>query len=504
MISSSKALLAVVTPPTNDTCASATLITSVRYTNTQSTVLATSAGDPHPICIANFGKGVWYKFTAPASGWMVVDTSGSDFGAGLATYSGACGALTPISCNDSYYGHSATVTNYLSAGATYHILAGGYFGNSGNLVLHLTFGSSGAPVITAQPQSRTIVAGDSASFSVKVMGAAPLFYYWRRNGTLILGATTSSYTTNHAPLSASGTRYSCLVSNAAGYVFSSVAVLTVLSNAADYFTESFAANHTNDLAFKSFTFSPNGTANFYTVCREAADAFPTDPIGGTPLSLADDSFAQVTLSGTNTIAIYGRRTNVFFIGSNGYLTLGSGDTSYTESFTSHFNRPRVSALFHDLSPDVGGEISWLELSNRVVITYLGVPEYNSTSPNSFQIEMFFDGRIRLTYLEISASNGLVGLSAGKGVPGNLAQSDYSAYASCGPQSPLITHVGQSSKHLLFRFPTIAGQTYIVEYTTNLANGNWIALQTNVGDSTAITVTNFLAPDPQRFFRVRLK
>src|SRR5438067_10386865 len=50
-----------------------------------------------------------------------------------------------------------------------------------------------------------------------------------------------------------------------------------------------------------------------------------------------DSFVKVTLAGTNTIALYGARTNVFFIGSNGYLTLNNGDATYLESFGSHFS-----------------------------------------------------------------------------------------------------------------------------------------------------------------------
>src|SRR5262249_48167208 len=129
-----------------------------------------------------------------------------------------------------------------------------------------------------------------------------------------------------------------------------------------------------------------------------AGAFPTDPAGGNSVWLSDDSWEQVTLSGANTVALYGQRTNVFFIGSNGYLTLNSGDTTYTESLSAHFNRPRISALFHDLNRGMGGTISWKELGARVAVTYQDVPQYAAATPNSFQIELFFDGRLRLTYL----------------------------------------------------------------------------------------------------------
>ena len=59
----------------------------------------------------------------------------------------------------------------------------------------------------------------------------------------------------------------------------------------------------------------------YSVCQESGSVFPTDPSGGTVVTLGDDDYAEVDLSGTNSVAIYGTRTNVFFIGSNGYLTM---------------------------------------------------------------------------------------------------------------------------------------------------------------------------------------
>ena len=181
----------------------------------------------------------------------------------------------------------------------------------------------------------------------------------------------------------------------------------------DYYTELFDST-TNDLAFQSITFTPDGSVSFYSVCRKVATSFPTDPTGGTIVPLSDDTNAAVTLSGTNTVAIYNTRRNILYIGSNGYLTMNSGDSNMVESFASHFNRPRVSALFHDLNPGVSGTVSWKQLTDRVAVTFQGVYVYGTTLPNSFQIEMFFDGRIRLTYLTITGLYNLVGLSARTG------------------------------------------------------------------------------------------
>jgi hypothetical protein len=84
------------------------------------------------------------------------------------------------------------------------------------------------PAIVTQPQDQSVVPGGSASFCVSASGSAPLSYIWRQNGSPILGATNACYQTNNVPLAASGSLFSCLVSNTLGSVTSSVAKLTVI------------------------------------------------------------------------------------------------------------------------------------------------------------------------------------------------------------------------------------------------------------------------------------
>src|SRR5207302_639847 len=148
------------------------------------------------------------------------------------------------------------------------------------------------------------------------------------------------------------------------------------------------------------------------------------------LLLYDDWFSQVTLSGSNTVALYRLRTNVFFVGSNGYITFGNGDATVADSFQAHFNLPRISGLARDYNPEAGGTISWKQLSNRVAVTFSEVPQYGMADTNSFQIELFFNGVIRLTYLELDTPSGLAGLSEGLGIPLGFAASDLSNYPQC--------------------------------------------------------------------------
>jgi hypothetical protein len=83
-----------------------------------------------------------------------------------------------------------------------------------------------APAIATQPASQTVTVGAAATFNVGASGF-PLNYFWFRNGKPIAGANASSYTTNNVQLADSGSQFSCLVSNAYGTALSSNAVLTV-------------------------------------------------------------------------------------------------------------------------------------------------------------------------------------------------------------------------------------------------------------------------------------
>ncbi|MBI4661812.1 MAG: SBBP repeat-containing protein [Verrucomicrobia bacterium] len=83
-----------------------------------------------------------------------------------------------------------------------------------------------APTITIQPQSQAVKAGASVSFSVTAAGTPPLSFQWRQNGENLPGATNSTLIINSAQAMHAGT-YAVAVSNSAGSVTSSNAVLTV-------------------------------------------------------------------------------------------------------------------------------------------------------------------------------------------------------------------------------------------------------------------------------------
>ena len=207
----------------------------------------------------------------------------------------------------------------------------------------------------------------------------------------------------------------------------------------DYFTELFDGSD-NDLDNLSLIFTPNGSNDFYAGCAEVITALPTDPIGGTPLTLSDDSYATVDLVGA-TVSIYGQSYSTIYPGSNGYITFVHGDSTYTETdLENHFSGiPRVSALFDDLNPSSGGTVSYKQLADRMAVTWENVPEISTSNSNTFQIELFFDGMITINYLTIDASDGLAGLSEGTGLDPDFAETDLSEMGSCGPKPPTASN-----------------------------------------------------------------
>ncbi len=82
------------------------------------------------------------------------------------------------------------------------------------------------PTITSQPQSLTNIAGTDASFSVGASGTSPFGYQWLFNGANISGATSASYTATSVQATNAG-NYAVVVTNVAGAMTSTPAMLTV-------------------------------------------------------------------------------------------------------------------------------------------------------------------------------------------------------------------------------------------------------------------------------------
>ena len=123
-------------------------------------------------------------------------------------------------------GPSYTVTTVaVSDTGSYHVIASNAFGvaTSSVAVLALLL----PPTITAQPQSRVVLAGSDTAFSVAAAaGTAPLSYQWQKNNANLAGATNPSLTLTSVQLTNAGD-YRVVITNIVGSVTSSVANLDV-------------------------------------------------------------------------------------------------------------------------------------------------------------------------------------------------------------------------------------------------------------------------------------
>jgi len=142
---------------------------------------------------------------------------------------------------------SYTITGVSSGSAgSYSVVATNSAGSvtSSSAVLTVTTVSV-APAITTQPVSQSVTAGGNVTFSVVASGSPTPTYQWKKGGTNISGATSSSYTITGVSTGNAGT-YTVVATNSAGSVTSSGAVLSVTTvNSAPSITKQPASQNLN-------------------------------------------------------------------------------------------------------------------------------------------------------------------------------------------------------------------------------------------------------------------
>jgi hypothetical protein len=158
---------------------------------------------------------------------LVTISQASASGAGFAIG----GVAMPVNLNP---GSSATFTASFAPTSAGNASGAASFNGpqmSSTFVVQMTgIGTPVAPSIAVEPVSKSILVGQTATFSVTASGTAPLGYQWYKNGTSIAGATSATYTTPAETVSDNGAQFSVAVSNSAGNVSSNLAMLSVTTS----------------------------------------------------------------------------------------------------------------------------------------------------------------------------------------------------------------------------------------------------------------------------------
>ncbi len=180
-------------------------------------------------------------------------------------------------------------------------LQASYTVNALNLTATATNSPGAPPAIIAQPQSQSIINGQTANFSVTATGTRPLFYQWIFNSAVISNQNAPTLTLVGAQTNAAG-NYQVIVTNAAGSVTSAVATLTVQPVADLVITD--VTNPTNAFATQPATFtwrSLNQGAQTATAPWIETIGLSTSPDGSSPFTIASTNVTSSLIAGQSVV-----------------------------------------------------------------------------------------------------------------------------------------------------------------------------------------------------------
>lgn len=159
-----------------------------------------------------------------------------------------------------------------------------------------------APTISTQPASTTVTEGQTATFSVVAKGTPSPKYQWMKNGTIISGATSASYTTPATKADDNNSKYKVVVSNVAGSKTSNEAILTVKPAIVLPSIKTQPVSQ-NVLAGQTATFSVVATGTpsptYQWMKNGVAISGATSPTYTTPSTVAGDNGAKFTVTVKN-------------------------------------------------------------------------------------------------------------------------------------------------------------------------------------------------------------
>jgi hypothetical protein len=275
---------------------------------------------------------------------------------------------------------------YLGWNVTGHVRINATMNSGGNSVVSgIFFGGAAlippvagqvAPSITTQPVGQSVTVGQSATFLVGDAGTAPLTCQWKKNGVAISGATSSSYTTLGTASSDNGSQFSVVVTNGAGAVASSSAVLTVNTPTLILNTSatalSFGSVNLSNSSVQTVTLTNVGTGNVVisSVSISGAGFNASGVSSGTILAPGQSAI----LSATFTPAASGSVTGAVSVGSNAtsgakvIALSGAGTAPIAHSVTLSWSPSTSTVVGYNVYVSTVSGSSYAKLSGSLAVT----------------------------------------------------------------------------------------------------------------------------------------
>ncbi|MEM8711596.1 MAG: hypothetical protein AAGG01_11630, partial [Planctomycetota bacterium] len=113
-----------------------------------------------PSACGSFGRDVWFAWTAPATDDFTFSTCPqASYDTTLAAYSGSCGSLNEIACNDDACNLQSQVSISAMQGTSYLIRVGGFSGASGTATMEVALGGGGSSGCTNPAVGPDVIVG---------------------------------------------------------------------------------------------------------------------------------------------------------------------------------------------------------------------------------------------------------------------------------------------------------------------------------------------------------
>ncbi|HEY0108804.1 MAG TPA: GEVED domain-containing protein, partial [Fibrella sp.] len=475
--------VSTIVPLTNDNCVNAvplTVGTSCSYTTYTNAGATASTGVPAPGCASYIGGDIWFSAVVPANGVLTVDTqTGVILDSGIAFYSGTCGALTLLQCDDdsSVNGAMSTITRTgLTPGSTIYIRVWEY-SNDGNGTFGICATTLGA---CAQTPSSLIATAGSTTATISWTAAIPApgsgyQYYYSTSPTAPIATTTPSGSTgagittaNLTALTPSTTYYFWVRSNCNGtdrsaWVGSSFFTgycSSTSTNSTDYIDNFSTSGGFLNISNIGSGYSPGGYGNFtgQVVSQTAGSSI---------------NFTAVYFDGviyTYGFAIWVDWNNDLDFTDPGEAVYAPGTTaaSHTGSFaipgaTSTGNyRMRIRAVYATANPGACGSVTYGETEDYTLSVSNPLP--CSSNPTNLGV------------VTTSSSTATITWSPASTTPANGYQYYYST-SSTTPGPATFSGSTTSSVVTANLIGLTAGVTYYVWVRSNcggaLGQGAWI-------------------------------
>lgn len=474
---------AAATPPPNDACSNAIPMTAGTI-YTVNTANATSTNDPVPDCQGTAGNGVWYSYTPAASGTVTISTCGSTFDTVLEVYTGSCGSLTPVICNDdngpACAGSQASVSFAAAAGTTYLILAAGSGGATGSLSILATGPLAG--LIINPTWDTTITSDPNAAAIENTISNAILVYETKFSDPITVNIKFAEMGTG---LGQSSTFFSAIP-------------YSTFYNA--LVADSKTTNDVIALAnipFNSGNDPVDGSSSIrVTTANQRA-------LGLSPGAVQFDSTISLNISIINIdrISINPSKYDLMAVVSHEMDEALGASSSLTSSGPQPNSRPVDLFRYNSAgqrSYTTSGDDAWLSFDGGITRPV----QYNQNASGDYGD--FWSSGAHTP--RVQDAFGTPGATPNLGV--ELTLLDVIGYDLVipppPPTIPTIQSVTRTGNTINFSWASATGKSYQIQYKTNLTQNGWLNLGSPIPAVGSVTSSSdTVGPDPRRFYRVSL-